>query len=198
MITDLMIDLETMSNTSRAAIVSIGATLFNIETGEKFSDFYRKVNLQSCLDAGLEVNASTIMWWMSQNAEARSYITNSSRKHISKALLDLSIWAKTEVSSAEEFKNLRVWGNSNRFDMGILSDAYNAINQPIFWNFRNERDVRTLVAFAPQFKENEQFTGTPHHPVHDCHHQIKYCVKTWNFIKQGIDYHEQLNIQNKE
>ena len=46
-----------------------------------------------------------------------------------------------------------IWGNSPRFDLGILQDAYRALNMKIPWDFRKERDVRTLVSFIPEIKK---------------------------------------------
>lgn len=185
--TDLMIDLETMANESNAAIVSIGATIFNIETGEKFSDFYERVDLQSCLDAGMIVNASTINWWLNQSNSARAEITKTNPSPLALALDKFFTWYKLDGAG----KIKRIWGNSNRFDLGILLDGYSAVGRDAPWDFRDERDVRTLVEFAPEIKENEEFTGIPHHPVHDCHHQIKYCTKIWNKIHKGLDLLEQ-------
>jgi hypothetical protein len=76
----------------------------------------------------------------------------------------------------------KVWGNSARFDLGILEVAYTACKMVIPWQFWNERDVRTLVAFAPEIKANEPFLGDKHDPLHDCLHQIKYCHKTYKTL----------------
>jgi len=72
--TDVMLDLETMGKKSNAAIVSIGAVEFDIETGKTGREFYKVVDLQSCLDLGLKVEASTIYWWLMQSEAARKRI----------------------------------------------------------------------------------------------------------------------------
>jgi DNA polymerase III epsilon subunit-like protein len=66
----VMVDIETMGNESYSSIVSIGALEFDLETGETGREFYVNVDLQSCIDVGLILNASTVMWWMSQDKKS--------------------------------------------------------------------------------------------------------------------------------
>jgi len=76
-------------------------------------------------------------------------------------------------------KDVKIWGNGVRFDIGLMEDAYSACQLLNSWNFRSERDVRTLVAFAPDIKTNFFFQGIEHNPIDDCKHQISYCTATW-------------------
>ena len=174
--TDIMIDLETMGKNSSSAIVSIGAVEFNIETGETGREFYQVVNLQSCLDLGLKVQADTIYFWLQQNQAARDGICRNNKLSLYDTLLSFNYWMQNCISG------INVWGNSVRFDVGLLTDAYLACDLEIPWDFRTERDVRTLVAFAPEIKSNMPFKGTIHNPIDDCKHQIKYCTATWKKI----------------
>ena len=172
----LMVDIEAMGNESCSVICSIGAVEFNIKTGEIGRKFYVKVSIQSCLDLGLKVNGETIEWWMNQSDEARKEVTTETL-NIGDALYKFRLFLQ-DIGT----ENLCLWGNSVRFDMGLLEDAYKAKRQPIPWNFRNERDVITLVAFAPELKANAEKTGTKHQPIDDCLFQIKYCSAIWNKI----------------
>lgn len=79
--------------------------------------------------------------------------------------------------------DFKIWGNSVRFDVGILETAYRADGRESLtlpWKFRNEMDVRTLVAFAPAIKDHYPFTGVEHNPIDDCKYQIGYCSAIWN------------------
>ena len=94
--------------------------------------------------------------------------------------------------------DINIWGNSARFDIGKLEDAYVACSyhdNP--WYFRSERDVRTLVAFAPDVKANIPFEGIEHSPIDDCKHQIKYCSAIWKMFFQTLDSEPQ-NMSKKE
>jgi hypothetical protein len=170
-----MIDIETMGNKAGAALVSIAAVQFDLHTGQTGEQFYVNVDLQSCLNAGLKVDASTLIWWMQQNENARMKFTyNPSPLH--------AVLAQLSEFVASVGLDCEVWGNSARFDLGILEVAFTACKMQTPWKFWNERDVRTLVAFAPDIKANEVFIGDKHDPIHDCLHQIKYCTKIYNLL----------------
>lgn len=172
----LMIDLETLGHTTTSAILSIGAVEFDLNSGETGREFYQIVDLQSCLDLGLTINASTFYWWMKESDSARNEICKQGLP-IYRMLLDLTDFIK------ELDPNVCVWGNSASFDLSILENAYIASDNKIPWGFRNERDVRTLVSFAPEIKNNCKFNGVTHNPIDDCKHQIKYCSAIWNKLK---------------
>jgi len=170
----LMLDIETMGNESYSAITSIGAVEFDIETGETGDEFYVVVGLQSCLDAGLIVNASTILWWMKQNDQARADLTGTIGISLKDALLSFNLFCDSKY---------QIWGNSARFDCGILQNAYNIVGIPIPWKYGSERCLRTLVAFNPKVKATTLNIGTAHNAIDDCKFQIKYCHETWISLK---------------
>jgi len=175
--TDIMLDLETLGNKSNAAILSIGAVEFNMETGETGREFYMVVDLESCLDAGLIINASTFYWWMKQSDEARKGVCEGGFD-ISSVLGAFNIWMGFCVDK------VKIWGNGARFDIGILEDAYVATHLKTPWYFRSEMDVRTLVAFAPEIKANYPMMGVEHDPIDNCKHQIGYCHETWKKLNK--------------
>ena len=183
----LMLDLETMGNKSGAALISVGAVEFDINTGETGKEFYERIDLQSSIDAGLIINGSTVYWWLQQNEKARMEVCKGG-KDIAKVLFDLSEFIK----SLGEFE---IWGNGLRFDVGIIEDAYTALGyHKMPWNFRKERDVRTLVSFAPEIKDNYPSIGTEHNPIDDCKHQIGYCYEIWKKMhSNGFTAKEVLN-----
>ena len=169
-----MLDLETMGKKSNAAIVSIGAVEFDIETGKTGREFYKVVDLQSCLDLGLKVEASTIYWWLMQSEAARKRICEKG-DDLTNVLKHFGVWMQDCVDK------VKIWGNGARFDIGILEDAYVACAyNDVPWYFRSEMDVRTLVAFAPYIKANYPMLGVEHDPIDDCKHQIRYCVEIWH------------------
>jgi len=169
----LMLDIETMGTDPYSSITCIAAVEFNIQTGETGKEFIRYISLQSCFNVGLKAGADTIMWWLEQNEQARLDLIKNEKIDISQALLDFSEFCNNDYE---------VWGNSPRFDCGLLKDAYTKCNLPICWNFRKERDLRTLVSLKPDIKKNYIFTGTSHNALCDCYNQIGYCVETWKNI----------------
>jgi hypothetical protein len=177
--TNVMVDLETMGKDSYSAIVSIGAVGFDISNGETGPEFYCNVNLQSSLDYGLKVNGSTIMWWLDQSSEAKKSLTNPVPWNLKDALTFFSTWLQNNFNTNE----VLLWGNSARFDLGILQNAYEKTNVECPWQFRNERCVRTLVSFYPSIKKEYIHVGVDHNALSDCHKQIGYCSLIWNKLK---------------
>ena len=176
MLGHLLLDLETMGKRAGCAIVSIGAVEFNLEENKIGRQFYERVELQSCLNVGLFVEASTVYWWMQQSEKARM--------ELCKQADPLKSILEQFGSFMNSLGDFQLWGNGARFDIAILEAAYFAIGkgEKLPWKFRGERDVRTLVSFAPSIKENYPFAGVEHNPIDDCIHQISYCHAIWKYI----------------
>lgn len=168
---ELMVDLETMSTDSKGAIVSIGAVFFDFESGKIGPKFYEKIELQSCIDAGLVVDASTIYWWLEQEDAARNALL-SGKLPLDTVLSNFTKWFKTNNPKAN------VWGNGATFDNVLLTSAYAAVGIGRPWAYWADRDVRTLVALSG-IKTPRNVAGVAHTPVDDCMHQINYCIKAW-------------------
>lgn len=175
----VMLDLETMGNKSNSALISIGAVEFDINTGEIGSEFYKRIDLQSCLDCGLKINASTVYWWLTQNRQAQEEVAKGG-DDLALVLNEFRVWLSRSI------KGVKLWGNGARFDIGLLEDAYVACGyKEMPWGFREERDLRTLTAFAPEIKmktvqEWKLTQMVEHHPIDDCKMQIAYASEIWN------------------
>ena len=177
----VMLDLETMGNKSNAALISLGAVEFDINTGETGREFYNRIDLQSCLDRGLVINASTLYWWLTQNRQAQEEVAKGG-DDLAAVLEGFEFWLRGTI------KGVKLWGNGARFDIGLLEDAYVACGyKKIPWGFRDERDLRTLVAFAPEIKTRVtakwKNNMVEHHPIDDCKMQIAYATEIWNRLK---------------
>ena len=61
----VVLDLETLSTRSNAAIVSIGAVA--IENLEVVDEFYVNVDPSTCKEAGLHIDPLTVEWWAEQD-----------------------------------------------------------------------------------------------------------------------------------
>jgi len=184
----VMLDLETMGKRSNSPILSIGAVEFDINTGETGDEFYSTIDLQSCLNAGLEINGETVYWWLTQNEKARQEVAKGG-KPLNNVLVAFMDWF-------EKFNNkddVQIWGNGTRFDIGILEDAYVALGYDRMpWNFRGERDLRTLVSFAPEIKTEivNKHGGAKHMAIDDCKIQIEYASKIWNIFFRTLNEKE--------
>jgi len=139
--TQVMIDIETMSTASDAAIISIGAVKFNT-MGEVREAFSVNVSLQSSIDLGLRVDGATVYWWLVQSEAARLALTES-KVSISAALVSLSNWL------GKDSKHIKVWSNGADFDLPILTTAYKLADIKLPWAYRNTRCYRTLKSLYP-------------------------------------------------
>ena len=178
----LMIDIETLGTKSNSVILSIAAVNFDLETGNTGKTFYEKINIQTCLDCGLEICSETLNWWITKTPQNVCKDAFEGKVSLAKVLVDL--WCFVKNLRQDE---IELWGNSARFDLGLIENAFDKCCMLIPWKYYNERDVRTLVSFAPHIKKETPFIGTKHNPVDDCLHQIKYCSKIWNMLKPSFD-----------
>ena len=173
--TDLMIDIETTGRNPGCAIIQIAAVPFNINTGEISTNVFKmSINLEKQRLKGFNLDKNTINWWKGTNKNLFLKLSNSENHYVQVAS-EFQKWFR----KLYKCKDIRVWGNSNRFDLGILEGWYQkSIGtkefQP-FWNTWLERDVKTLASLNPQIKANTKFEGTKHNAIDDCKHQIKYC-----------------------
>lgn len=174
--TDVMIDIETVGRTPGCALIQIAAVPFNMNTGAISNNVFKmSINLNHQLESGKGFTYchNTYKWWKKENLELFQYLSKSRYKY-DQVGNDFQKWFK----NLEDYKNLRVWGNSNRFDLGIIEGWYKkGIGEKFepFWNTWLERDVRTLAMLDPYIKKNTKFIGTKHDAIDDCKHQIKYC-----------------------
>jgi len=162
----VMVDLETMSLSPSAAIVQIGATAFD-RYGIR-SSFFQKVDLQSCAEVGLDIDASTVLWWMQQEDKARELIYNSDgTTPLVSALGKFSEWFA-------ESGGREVWGNGATFDNVVLRNAYRTCGLRAPWSYKHDRCFRTIKAQSPAVHVDP--VGTKHMALDDATYQTKYLL----------------------
>jgi exodeoxyribonuclease VIII len=172
---EIMLDLETMGNGSNSALIAIGAVAFDINGVQ--SKFYQQVNLQSSIYAGMEMDSSTVLWWLKQSDAARAaFKDNEKAMNIANALIEFSMFC-------ESVKVCGMWGNGAAFDNVLLSNAYRKLkmNQP--WKFWNDRCYRTVK----NIYQDVEFvrTGTHHNAVDDAESQALHLIEVCK--KHGIE-----------
>jgi exodeoxyribonuclease VIII len=161
---NVMIDLETLGNGSDAVIISIGACEFSVDEGLGRT-FYMRVDPQSCVDAGLKMDVSTVMWWMQQSDQARAAFKGKGAVPLEFMLAELATWYPAGAC---------LWGNGATFDNVILSNAYKAVKGQRPWEFWNDRCYRTLKALRPDVKMER--AGTHHNALDDAKDQSVHAI----------------------
>ena len=172
---DVMLDIETFSTMPTASIITIGAIKFNRRRNEEplFEEyrpedvFYRRIDLSSCEDLGLHVDASTILWWNKQDEESKLEIFSTEDRHDIRRVMEEFV---------EWFGNsIYVWSHGSDFDVVIVENVLRKCGISCPWNFWNVRDTRTVCDLG-NVKLSMFENNVKHHSLHDAHIQI-LCLK---------------------
>jgi hypothetical protein len=144
----LMIDLETLSLAPTAAIHEIGWALFSVndDIGQVRRSGHVLVDPADCMRLGMDVDWSTIQWWLTQDEEARKKMALPG-VFLVKALLDFTERALGNLNADMEL--VGVWGHGASFDIPILDNAYRIADMKTPWSHRIVRDTRTLFSMIP-------------------------------------------------
>lgn len=139
-LTDLMIDMETLSTATDASILTIGAVKFdplgNDIVDNTMEKLYLTIDLDSSADLNLSIDDSTIDWWSRQSQQAIDHAFNNS----------------DSIDIRDAFKQLykfgwgcqRFWSNGAGFDIVICETVFKRLNMSPPWKYWQVRDVRTI------------------------------------------------------
>jgi len=169
-----MLDLETLSTVPDAAVVAVGAVIFESapELPADAKRFYSLVRLESAMRTGGIVDAATIAWWMNKSDEARKEVFFNQEKEqtMRKALYDFSEWylRHTRRNTAA----IPLWGNGADFDNVVLRRAYARQEIPAPWEHKSNRCFRTVKNLF-SVPEPER-TGVHHNALDDAMHQMAW------------------------
>jgi hypothetical protein len=163
MLTDIMIDLETLDTLPTATILTIGAVKFD-PFGDDINNprcekLYLRVDLDSCDRIGLTVSPQTIEWWGNQDPKAQAEAFDpEGRIDIVDAMNQLYkfCWGAK-----------RIWSHGAGFDIPICEHVFRTIGKAIPWAFWESRCTRTLFDIGIN----------PHRPPVLKHHALE---DAWN------------------
>jgi hypothetical protein len=179
--TDIMIDLETLNTTPDSIILTIGAVKFDrtpeITELKNCDTFYRRVDINSCKDAGLTSSNETIKWWNSQDEVVRmEALGDGNRFPLENVLIDFKNWIGGN--------NKKIWAHGDDFDCVILDNAYRIFNIKKPWAFWNTRDTRTLFDIA-NININSVPVCEAHNSLHDAYRQVLAVKLAFSKIKKN-------------
>jgi DNA polymerase III epsilon subunit-like protein len=177
---EVMIDLETMGTDPYSPILAIGAVRFIAGDTYPMPPFYQAITLESCLEVGLRSKADTILWWMRQSSEAKRVFEDPQAVTLPLALDAFTDWWGARPD--------RPWGNSARFDLGLLSDAYKACGKTAPWlqsryGFASERCYRTLKELPGMDRFKLKRSGTHHNALDDAISQARHCREMLMYLQ---------------
>ena len=166
--TNVMLDIETLSTAPNALILTIGAIKFDrfvdINKDIKKTDFFYRRIVIDTENSNFQIDEKTKIWWNKQEQKVKyEALVNPDRTPLDEALLQFNVWFG---------KSKYVWSNGSVFDIVIMENAYKAFSIDVPWKFWNIRDVRTIMDVAQVYKSDFS-NKSPHNALEDCHWQIK-------------------------
>lgn len=155
----LMLDLETLGTKPGCVILQLAAVEFE---GEAILDHFDvKIDIKSCLEAGLYIDTETLRWW-GQQENIGSVMTGTAS--LKETLEAFSRW----VARCEPGE---IWANGASFDFPILAAAYEKVGLEQPWSFQDERCLRTVRALSGVEDLTER-VGRVHDAMSDCKYQV--------------------------
>lgn len=173
---DLMLDLETLSTSPRAAIVQIGACFFDRHTGEIGSTF--KTTCAPDIEK-YAVDYSTIAWWMRQSDDARLSSFGDGAPNIGQAISSFYQF----VILQRAIVDFRIWAMPAAFDVVIIENALRTELFGVPWKYNESRDVRTIMEVAEISKDERVLPDVAHDALSDAIAQAKTVAKAFQKIR---------------
>lgn len=174
---EVMLDLETMGTKPWSPVIAIGAVRFIAGDTYPMPPFYQAITLESCLKHGLRIQASTVLWWMKQSAQAKQVFEDPNAVDLPLALDAFTDWYGSRPD--------RVWGNSAKFDIGLLEDAYTACGKEFPIQYYHEKDYRTLKDLPGMGRFRIERKGTHHNALDDAISQAHHCRNMLMFLDRA-------------
>lgn len=164
MLSQIMVDVETLSTHPNAVIIQIAAIKFEFSS-DMTEQFIMNSSIKSSTDLGLHVDTSTIEWWKSQPTSTLKSVTTG------------AVPIQDVMSKFVEFvgnpKDIVFWCNGMNFDFPIIESTCRALNIKTPWRYYNLRDARTVYAICNLDWKNYPRIGSYHNGLDDCLTQIK-------------------------
>lgn len=195
---DIMVDIETLGNSTSPIITQLSAVPFILEDNKSFPEdaFNKFIKPQSCSKVGLTCDRGekgidlTIDWWLKQDEEVFNKVilkAFTDGENISEVLVAFTQWLQ-DMMKKHNCRRIKVYGNGPAADCVWIRSAYLACNMTPPWKFWEDVCVRTYVDMAQRalgmnVKKDTPFVGDKHNAIDDCIYQITMVQSVFNRIK---------------
>jgi len=169
---DIVLDIETLSTRPDAVVLTIGAIKFSpfADDIDATNGFYTRIDVDEQIGMGRHISEDTIQWWGKLPAEVREdAMGEHNRDSVEKALAGLN---KFLVGSEN------IWVQGPVFDIATLENLYRQMLMPPPWHFWNIRDSRTL--FGVHGDPRERNKAGLHNALEDCVSQAQGVQQIYN------------------
>lgn len=164
-LSDIMLDIETLSTRADGIILSIGAVKFD-PNGDTIDNegFYASISVESNHLAGRHLSESTLKFWLKQSAEAQ-IVFHEKKVALADALNDFAAFF--------DHADYKVWGNGASFDVPMIAHAFETHGAETPWKFWNSRCYRTIKNLPAAQKAVKVANELKHHALSDAIAQAK-------------------------
>lgn len=187
-----MIDLETLSTRVDAAIIQIGAVFFDARSGGRiFNDKALSVHVK-VQDGGGAIDNGTLGWWLQQPhaPEVGKKLWADDTPTLALALEALHQFPyDQDIPGLESWDDVQgIWSKGPSFDMAILKSAFAKFGAEAPWDFRRERDCRTVIALTgnPKACEPDGTGLVSHDALDDCVYQAMEVQKALSILERTL------------
>jgi len=176
---EVMIDTETMSLQSNAAVVSLAAVTMDFGKGTLGDEFKGNATPGSNMRAGLHFDQKTIDWWKTQSAEAKmGWMRDPEALH--SMLWRFNDWLRSRKN--EPTDRIRVWSMGAAFDIPIVQNALRACELPVLWSYKDVMCHRTMYALNRDVKAT--YYGTSHDALDDAKNQARHLIQIMQYVNR--------------
>ena len=178
----IMLDLETLGKKVLAPIVQVGAACaLENDDGLWHSapyTFCETINLDSAMSKRTP-DASTLLWWMGQNAEVRSQVLREEGPDVRSVLEGFSTFIQTSASICDA-EEVYVWGNGASSDNAWLISLYEQYGMAVPWAYWGNMCYRTIKNFNRHIPRPELPEHLKHNALADARSQLFHLVAIMN------------------
>jgi hypothetical protein len=140
----MMLDLETLSTNTNAALLQAGWCIFDpasqLEGTVAGETHEENVDVDSCMRLGGHVSDSTVRWWLEQSAGAQESVRQPGR--------GIEFVVNRLVSDFKRNNCKQVWSHGASFDVPIIEFYMKALGVEAPWRFWDIRCTRSTFALA--------------------------------------------------
>lgn len=180
------LDIESLSLEPDALVLSVGAVLFDGQSGQLGPEYYAALDGFDQQDLyGRHISFSTSSWWMNQAAiDPATSDAFENRMSVKAALDGLNDFVQAQLTDAAE--PVEFWFQGPQFDAVALGGLYRAAGIVVPWRYNWVRDLRTLLALGRNHGVTEEVIAAgidphayhPHHALDDAKMQAIRCINT--------------------
>lgn len=182
----IMVDLETLGIDEGSTVFQIALASFDIKSGEVFDKIDYIIDISK--DDNLNVDGGTLKWWLNTDKELLTNLLNKGELGKLEALHGVYAWIKEQGKP----RDVTLWGNGIIFDNVKLKEQFEAVGISYPIHYKNDRDVRTILALASSLGVTEEEirvsiedNDKKHDAMSDVLYQIRLVSKCYEIIEGG-------------